>query len=300
MTGLPEPERVFGTYVTASAFDMLGVAPLMGRALLPEDQDAPGVVVLSYALWQNQLGGSPDVLGTSLELDGTAYTVVGVMPEGFDVPSPWSQMGSFRVYLPFQNERLSGNRGSHGFPVIARLAPGQTKETAQADMDRIMRELAAEYPQTNADRSAKVFTVHEYLFGRVGRQLGLILGAAGRGAPDRLRQRRGPPPRPRGRAARRSWPCVPPSVPAGGPWSGSSSPRRCCWRWWAASSACSSPSWPIDGLKAVLPPSIPRIDRIRVDGWALAFALGASGLHGPRSSAWSPRSSRRGPTWRPA
>ncbi|MEJ2206722.1 MAG: ABC transporter permease [Gemmatimonadota bacterium] len=179
LTGLEEPERVYGTFVTASAFELLGVSPLMGRALVTQDQEVAEVAVLSHDLWQTALGGRPDVLGQAIEVDGKTYTVVGVMPAGFDVPSPWTRTTRHQVYLPFPNERLQVNRGSHSYPVVARLAPGVTKRAAQQDMDRIMRELAAEYPDTNAERTALVFTVHEYLFGDLGRQLALILGAAG-------------------------------------------------------------------------------------------------------------------------
>ncbi len=275
LTGLAEPRRVLGMDVTASAFEMLGVSPLMGRALLPEDQDKPGVVVLSYDLWRDAMGGSPNAVGSSIELDGKSYTVVGVMPKGFDVPSPWAPMGSSKLYLPFQNETLQGNRGSHSYPVIARLGPGVTKDAAQADMDRIMRELAAEYPSTNGDRSAKVFTVHEYLYGNVGRQLGLILGAgalvlliacgnvaglmlaraAGRETELAVRAALG--------AAKRTMVRMLFSesmllAVLGG----------------LAGVAVSYAA--VAGLKAVLPPSIPRVDQIHIDGAALLFALGAT------------------------
>lgn len=179
LTGAPEPERVWGTAVTANAFAMLGVAPLMGRALIPEDEESEGAVVVSYTFWQNQLGGRADVVNSALELNGRSYTIVGVMPEGFDVPSPWSSYGAQRLYLPFQRERIrAADRNGHQWPVIGRLAAGATKESAQADMDRVTRGLAEEYPQTNTDWGAKLFTVHEYLFSAVGGQLRLILGAA--------------------------------------------------------------------------------------------------------------------------
>jgi hypothetical protein len=179
LTGMPEPERVFGTAVTANVFPMLGVAPVMGRTLLPEDEEAEGAVLVSFPFWQNQLGGRSDVVNSTLELDGRPYTIVGVMPEGFDVPSPWSQYGAHRLYMPFQRERLlKGDRAGHSWPVIGRLAANATKESAQADMERVTRGLAEEYPQTNTDWNAKLFTVHEYLFGAVGGQLRLILGAA--------------------------------------------------------------------------------------------------------------------------
>lgn len=275
LTGQDEPERVSGTYVTASAFGMLGVDPLMGRALVPEDQEAPGSVVLSYALWQDRLGGRPDVLGSTLQLDGTTYTVVGVMPEGFDVPSPWAQMGQYKLYLPFQNDRMNQNRGSHGFPVVARLAPGATKESAQADMDRIMRELGDEYPLTNEGRSTKVFTVHEYLFGSVGKQLGMILGAAavvlliacGNVAGLLLARA----------AGRETELAVRAALGAS---------RRAMVRLLFSEALMLAlvggiggvlvAYLAVDGLKAVLPPTIPRLDQIHVDGSALLFAMAAA------------------------
>jgi predicted permease len=276
LTGLSEPERVYGTYVTASAFDLVGIAPLMGRTLLPEDQGVEGVVVLSYALWQSALGGRQDVLDTPIEINGRTYTVVGVMPEGFDVPSPWAWLGRHRLFLPFQNEALSGtDRGSHGYPVVARLAEGITKVAAQSDMDRVMRELAAEYPQTNGDRSAKVFTVHEYLFGNAGRQLGMILGAAAvvlliacANVAGLMLARA---------AGRESELAVRAALGAS---------RRGLVRLLFSEAlllalvggmgGMAFSVVAVDAFKAVLPPSIPRVDRIAIDAAALGFALGAS------------------------
>jgi putative ABC transport system permease protein len=275
LTGLGEAERVYGMYVTASAFPMLGVEPVMGRTLLPEDEEGEGSVVLGHAFWRNRLGGRTDVVGSTLELNGRAYTVVGVMPADFDVPSPWARYGSHRLYLPFQRERLAGNRGSHSFPVVGRLAEGATKKSAQADMDRVTRELAVEYPETNADWSAKVFTVHEYLFGEVGKQLGMILGAAavvlliacGNVAALML-----------ARAAGRETELAVRAALGGS--------RGALVRLLFSEALALAVLGgiggilvafvAIDGLAAVLPPTIPRVDRIRVDAWALAFALGAS------------------------
>ncbi len=278
LTGMPEPERVFGTAVTANVFAMLGVEPLMGRTLLPEDEEAEGAVVVSWAFWQNQLGGQSDVVNSTLELDGRAYTIVGVMPEGFDVPSPWSQYGAHRLYLPFQRDRLlRGNRAGHSWPVIGRLAANATKESAQADMDRVTRGLAEEYPQTNTDWNAKLFTVHEYLFGAVGGQLRMILGAAalvlliacGNVAGLLL-----------ARAATRYTEL---SVRAA---LGAS--RRAMVRLVFAEALLLAlvggvlgllfSYVAIGGFKSLLPPTIPRIGEIRVDGWALAFALAASAI----------------------
>ena len=278
LTGVPEPERVFGTAVTANVFPMLGVEPLMGRTLLPEDEEAEGAIVVSFPFWRSQLGGRSDVVNTALELDGRSYTIVGVMPEGFDVPSPWSQYGAHRLYLPFQRARLlAADRAGHQWPVIGRLAANATKESAQADMDRVTRALGEEHPQTNTDWNAKLFTVHEYLFGPVGGQLRLILGAAalvlliacGNVAGLFL-----------ARAATRDTEL---SVRAA---LGAS--RRAIVRLLCAEALLLAlvggvfgmlfSYVAIDGFKALLPPTIPRIGEIRVDGWALAFAIAASAI----------------------
>jgi predicted permease len=278
LTGIAEPERVYGTAVTANVFPMLRVEPVMGRTLLPEDEEADGGVVVSWPFWQNQLGGRSDVVNSMLELDGKTYTIVGVMPEGFDVPSPWAQYGAHRLYLPFQRDRLSrGDRAGHQWPVIGRLAASATKESAQADMDRVAGGLAREYPATNTDWNAKLFTVHEYLFGAVGGQLRLILGAAalvlliacGNVAGLLL-----------ARAAARDTEL---SVRAA---LGAS--RRAMVRLLFAEALLLAivggvlgmlfSYVAIDGFKALLPPTIPRIGEIHVDGWALAFALAATAI----------------------
>jgi predicted permease len=277
LTGLEDPQRVYGTAVSASAFDLVGVEPLLGRALLPEDQVSPSVAVLSHDLWRNVLAASPDVIGTTLEVNGTPYTIVGVMPEGFDVPSPWSQMLGHKLYLPFPDAQLESERGNHGFPVVARLADGVSKEDAQADMDRIMSELAAEYPATNADRTTKVFTVHEYLFGDVGKQLALILGAAGLvllvacGNVAGLQLARA--------AGREGELAVRAALGAS---------RRALVRLLFSESLLLALLGGLGGMllsvlmvevfKSLLPPTLPRLDSVRVDGLALTFALGASAL----------------------
>ncbi len=275
LTGVSQPELVQGTYVTASAFALLGVQPLLGRALVASDQDHPGAVVLSWEFWRNRLGGSRSVLNSSIHLDGKAYTIVGIMPKGFDVPSPWAQMGTYKLYLPFQDQVLRKDRGNHSYPVIARLAPGVTPALAQSDMDRVMRELAKEYPETNGARTAKVFTVHQYLFGSVGRELGMILGAGvlvlliacGNVAGLLLARS----------AGRETELAVRAALGAG---------RRAIARMLFSESLLLAAVGGavgvglsflgVDALKALLPPTIPRIADVRIDGAALLFALGAT------------------------
>jgi predicted permease len=276
LTGLPEPERVWGTAVTANVFSMLGVEPLMGRTFLPEDEQAEGAVIVSWPFWQNELGGRSDVVSSPLQLDGRTYTIVGVMPEGFDVPSPWSEYGAHRLYLPFQRERiLRAHRAGHAYPVIGRLAANATKESAQADMERVTRGLGEEYPQTNADWNARIFTVHEYLFGQVGVLLRLILGAAavvlliacGNVAGLLLARA----------AARETELSVRAALGAS---------RRAMVRLLFSEALLLALAGgvlgmlvayaAIDGFRVLLPPTIPRISEIRVDAWALGFALAVS------------------------
>jgi predicted permease len=161
--------------------------------------------------------------------------------------------------------------------VIGRLAANATKASAQADMDRVTRGLADEYPQTNTDWNAKIFTVHEYLFGQVGGQLRMMLGAAAVvlliacGNVAGLLLARG--------AARETELSVRAALGAS---------RRAMVRLLFAEALLMAlvggglgmlfSVAAIDGFKALLPPTIPRMDEIRVDGWALAFALATSGL----------------------
>jgi putative ABC transport system permease protein len=275
LTGAGEAQRVLGTAASASVFQLLGVEPLLGRTFTAEDQRDPSVVVLSYGLWQRRYGGRRDVLGSSLAIGGKPHVIVGVMPQGFDIPSPWLGTRHHQLYTPLDESWLTRNRGSHSYPVLARLAPGATLATAQADMDRIMRELAREYPQTNGDRSTKVFTAHQYMFGRVGRELGYILGAAalvlliacgniaglqlaraaGRETELAVRAALGAT---RGALARLLFSESLVVAALGG----------------LGGVLVSLAA--VRGLRAVLPPSIPRLAEARLDAWSLAFAVGAS------------------------
>jgi len=272
-----EAERVLGVAASANVFQLLGVPPLLGRVFTAGEQQAPSVVVLSYGLWQRRFGGRRDVLGSALEIDGKPYVIIGVMPDGFDVPSPWLGTAHHQLYTPFDDAWFARDRGSNSYPVLARLAPGATVATAQADMDRIMRELAQEYVRTNAGRSTKVFTAHEYMYGRVGRELGYILGAAalvlliacgnvaalqlaraaGRETELAVRTALGAT---RGALARLLFAESVIMAALGG----------------AGGALISFAA--VRGLRSLLPPSVPRLADAHVDGWTLLFAVGASAL----------------------
>ena len=144
LTGGSDAELVDATAASASLFNFLGVKPLLGRTFTTADQADPSAVILSYGLWQRRFGGRHDVIGATLELDESPFKIVGVMPESFDVPSPWAGTRHYQLYTPFKNAWLTGNRGSHSYPVVAQLRPGATLEMAQDDMNRIRREVGNE------------------------------------------------------------------------------------------------------------------------------------------------------------
>jgi len=158
------------------------VEPVLGRAFTREDQapEDPDVVILGHGLWQRRFDGDPAVVGRTLALGGRPRTVVGIMPEGFDIPSPWGDPDrDHDLYEPFARSSLEQNRGSHWFFVVGRLAEGTSLDAARADMAGIMERLAEAYPDTNDGRGVQVTSMHEDLYGRAGRRLLLVLGAAG-------------------------------------------------------------------------------------------------------------------------
>ncbi len=181
LTGLGAAERVYATLTTASAFPLVGLPPLLGRWLVDADErpDDAQVVVLSHHFWIRAFGADSAVIGRSIDVEGLGRTVVGVMPPDFDIPSPWGRGRQHEFYLPLSRAALEGPRDGHRFPVAARLASGSSLASAQADMEGIVREIEIADPALHAGRRARVFRLHEYLFGEIGDQLLLMLGAAG-------------------------------------------------------------------------------------------------------------------------
>ena len=160
--------------VTEAYFTVLGVAPRLGRVLLPDDfkPGAPRVAVISTALWQQRFGGDPSVLGREETLDGMQHTIVGVMPVAFQFPD------KRHIWAPklFTDDEKS-DRGSTYVAVVARLRPGVSLEAAQQDMSRVARDLSAEHPRTNAGVGIQIAAVPDELLGSVRPALLVLLGA---------------------------------------------------------------------------------------------------------------------------
>ena len=176
LTGKDEPERVVTRMVTSGFFPLLGVSPRIGRNFSREEDRAGGtpVAILSYTLWQRRFGGASDVLGKSLTLDAQPYTVVGVLPPGFQFFQPAD------VFLPFHPwaRTLPDDRNWHpGILPVARLKPGVSIEQARAEMQTISKRLEQQYPLYNTGDSSDVVPVHEQLVQNSRPALLLLLGA---------------------------------------------------------------------------------------------------------------------------
>ena len=183
MTGNGKAEQVRGEFTTADFFRLLGVEPVIGSTFAPREDDigAGPAALISAGLWNRKFGRSPSVLGKAINLDGKAYTIVGVIPASFDLLSP-----SFRpsdVYVPitqWTNPLLLSSRsaglGIHGF---GRLKPGVTIAQARADMERVTRNLAATYPDADKGIGATLRLLEDDMVGRVRPTLWLLLGAVG-------------------------------------------------------------------------------------------------------------------------
>jgi predicted permease len=174
LVGPAGAEQVQGLAVTGEFFDVLGVPPLLGRGIRRGEDvaGAPRTVVLGYGLWQRWHGGSPDVVGRKIPVNGNDHEVVGVMPPGFVLPG--HRVEAFSAY-PI--DPATAARGGRSSSTVARLRPGVTVETAQADMTSIAVQTERERPETNAHWGATVVPLREQAIGQVRRGL-LVLFAA--------------------------------------------------------------------------------------------------------------------------
>ena len=135
-----------GSEITAAAFPILRVPPLMGRTLLESDEvpGAPDVVVISHDMWQSRMAGAPDVVGTTIRIGTAPHEVVGVMPEGFLFPM------HDLLWLPLRDRPTDFERGmGPDIVIFGRLAEGTSIEEARAELTNVGARLAREFPQTN-------------------------------------------------------------------------------------------------------------------------------------------------------
>jgi putative ABC transport system permease protein len=145
VVGPGDPERVDAAAITADLFPLLGVRPVLGRLFTAaEDRaGAPGTLLLSYGMWQRRFGGDPSVLGRSVILDSTPYTVIGVMPREFRFPNR-----DIQIWRPIQfREEDYQDRGNNYLTGVARLKRGVTLAQARAELAVVTAQLEHVYPK---------------------------------------------------------------------------------------------------------------------------------------------------------
>jgi putative ABC transport system permease protein len=182
LIGRDEPERLDGAEVTASFLQTIGVTPVAGR-LFSADDDRPGgpaVVMIGYDLWQGRFGGDPAILGKDIRLDDRLYTIVGVMPRGFDYPS------RCRVWVPMQRDLETlplDDRAAQAYTFVGRLRSGVALPDADREVKLIAQRLEQDYPQRRRGWNYTIIPIRQQLLGdlsgRVRTALTLVATAVG-------------------------------------------------------------------------------------------------------------------------
>src|ERR1043166_1683018 len=161
--------------VTPELFSVFHVSPILGRTFTNEETQ-PGrfrVAVLSHSMWQSRFGSDPNVSGRTIQLNGAAYTIIGVMPPGFSFP------GRAELWRPLPIDPSKLDPGPHYLNVVGRLKPGVRLAQAQADMSTIAARLSQQYKEKNAGHGVKVEPLTNVVVGDVGLALYVLLGAVG-------------------------------------------------------------------------------------------------------------------------
>jgi putative ABC transport system permease protein len=161
--------------VSEGFFEALGVRPVLGAGFQPEHYEAggPAAVMISYDFWQRHLGGEPSVVGTTIQIDVGGAVVAGVLPPWLEYPEPKD------IWTPkrYRQEELA-DRASNYMYAVARLASGGTAAEAQAELDTVATSLAREFPRTNGDAGVRLVPLKEEIVGGIRPAMLALLGAA--------------------------------------------------------------------------------------------------------------------------
>lgn len=172
LVGAGEPEQIPGARISQGLFELLGVAPKLGRTITAEEDrpDTNNAVLISHSLWQRRFASAENAVGQALTVSGRARTIVGVMPPGFKFPE------TAELWVPMAlNEKLY-TRTDHGLNAIARLKPNVTLGQAQAEMNNIARRIEEQHPVTNEGLGVDVFSLRDRLVGDYRDALLILLG----------------------------------------------------------------------------------------------------------------------------
>lgn len=182
LTGRGQPERIRGSSITPDYLTTLGVKPILGRSFSAEE-DQPGgaaVALISYSFWQKHFGGNTSIVGETLNLESRTYTIVGVMPAGFDLPA------AADIWVPLQIKIDSlpvTQRAVSGYEIVARLRQRISRQQADAESKSIARQLEDEFPQLRRGWTVRLIWLRQALLGdyagRVNKALVALMGGVG-------------------------------------------------------------------------------------------------------------------------
>jgi predicted permease len=178
LTGDHPPRLVNAQVVTGNFFTVLGVRPESGRTFTDDEtwENGTRVAMISHRLWRDQFGSRPEVIGRTVQLNGRAVQVIGVVPASYSFPGTdpdiWTTMRWDR-----SDRAKPWFRRAHWLTIVARLRPGVSVEQANASLQTVVSRLQKEYPATNAKMGAGMTPFHEALIGKTRRPLLVLLGA---------------------------------------------------------------------------------------------------------------------------
>jgi len=177
LTGSGEPERLNASIITGNYFDTFGVRPALGRGFSLENEKTgqDHVTVLSHAFWQTRFGGDPNIVNKTINLDGKAYEVLGVLPAEVVLPQP----AQLWVPINFDADPEMKMRNARFLRGIGRLKEGVTLDQAQTDTDLIAAQLEQQYPDSNTGWSLRLIPLREILVGGSRTMLFILFGAVG-------------------------------------------------------------------------------------------------------------------------
>ena len=191
LTGSDTAEQVIGSRVSPNLLSMLGATPSIGRDFVAEDAQ-PGrekLAILSHELWQRRFNSDSGIAGKSLLLNGNVFTIIGVMPEGFQFPHesfPFAERAEIWTPLALDPQEVTTRGGDHNIMVLAKLKPGVSIEQAQRHMDRVTQQFQEQYPNVylgpgGADGGWQitVSALHEEIVGKIRKSLLILLAAVG-------------------------------------------------------------------------------------------------------------------------
>ena len=182
MTEDGEPLRVGVGFVTANAFDVLGANPFIGRGITEEEDrpNGPPVAILSHRLWQSRYGGDRSVIGRKILLDDVPVEIIGIMPDGFRLPTDFTVSAAepTELWRPLQIDMAALERGSHGYYAAATLARGHTAATATEELRALTRRLTEQgmYPEA-MQFSAFAVPIEDEIRGQIRPAMSLLMGA---------------------------------------------------------------------------------------------------------------------------